>query len=148
MASLNVDSPSVQSHLAMLQGVIARMAGNSANCKTWCVGLVSALVVVVADKEKPSLLIAAAVPVVIFLVLDAYYLALERRFRHSYEGFVRRLHDGEATIDDVFVLWRTTARWKSLVAVLAGLLSFSVWPFYITLAVLVRLIAWRLLATA
>ena len=28
-----LESPSVQSHISMLQGIINRMAGNSANCK-------------------------------------------------------------------------------------------------------------------
>lgn len=128
----------------MVQGVIARMAGNSANCKTWCVGLVSAIVVVVADKGKPALLLAAGVPIVLFIVLDAYYLALERRFRDSYEGFVRKLHEGKATVEDAFVLSERVKLVKAILAVLRAFISFSVWPFYSTLAALVWVIGRRL----
>jgi len=42
----------VQSHLTILQAVIQRMASNSASSKTWCVTLVSAILVIVADKGK------------------------------------------------------------------------------------------------
>ncbi len=34
------DSPAVQTHLSLIQAVIARMAGNSRSCKTWCITLV------------------------------------------------------------------------------------------------------------
>src|SRR5438309_7351277 len=57
---LQVDSPSVQSHLTMLQSVVNRLAANSAACKTWCVSLVSALAVVAAQAGKVQLLFAAA----------------------------------------------------------------------------------------
>ena len=33
-------------------------------------------------------------PTVVLLLLDSYYLALERAFRNSYNGFVSRLHGG------------------------------------------------------
>lgn len=35
-----LESSAVQSHISMLQGVINRMAENSANCKNWTVTLV------------------------------------------------------------------------------------------------------------
>lgn len=50
---LTLDAPAVQSHLTMLQGIIGRLAYNSASSKTWCVSLVSALVVVVAGTGRP-----------------------------------------------------------------------------------------------
>jgi len=30
------ESPSIQTHLGILQGVIQRMASNSSSCKAWC----------------------------------------------------------------------------------------------------------------
>ena len=53
--SLDETSPSVQAHLGIIQGVIQRMATNSAACKTWCITIVSAILVVVADKQNPNL---------------------------------------------------------------------------------------------
>src|SRR5262249_27746357 len=62
---LQIDSPSVQSHLTMLQGVVNRLAANSASCKTWCVSLVSALAVVAAQAGKGKLLLVAAAPILL-----------------------------------------------------------------------------------
>lgn len=141
---LNIDSPSVQSHLQMLQGVIARLAGNSAACKAWCVGLVSALTLVVAESAKLELLVVPMLPIVLFAALDAYYLGLERRFRRAYDKFARRLHEGTATVDDAFILApRTTVR-EIFGEGAEAVLSFSVWPFYGGLAALLCLIAARL----
>jgi hypothetical protein len=80
---LNPDSAAVQSYLNILQGVIARMAANSANCKTRCITLASALLVLIADKGKTNLMAIALIPVLLFCFLDAYYLAQERAFREA-----------------------------------------------------------------
>ena len=38
-----LENSAVQAHISMLQGIINRMAGNSANCKNWTVTLVAAM---------------------------------------------------------------------------------------------------------
>ena|SRR3989338_243886 len=48
------NSQAVQSHLTILQAVIQRMANNSSSSKAWCITLVSAILVIVADKGKPQ----------------------------------------------------------------------------------------------
>ena len=73
-----------QAHMTMLQGIVQRMAANSASCKTWCITIVSAVVVAVADKGNANLLWIAALPIPAFFMLDVYYLGLERGFRESY----------------------------------------------------------------
>lgn len=77
-------------HLKMVQGVITRMAGNSAQMKTWAVSLVTAVIVFSGLSEKPHWLIAMAgfVPVVAFWIMDAKYLHLERCYRALYEEIV------------------------------------------------------------
>lgn len=75
-ARISEDSPSVHTHLGILQSVVQRMADNSASCKTWCITIVSAVMVVVADKSNPKLFWLAIMPIPVFLVLDVYYLAL------------------------------------------------------------------------
>ena len=67
---VSFDSPSVQSYLTILQSVISRMATNSTSCKTWCVSLVSAIIVIVADKGKPNYVWISIVPIVLFPLLD------------------------------------------------------------------------------
>lgn len=130
MTSVDLNSPAVQSHLTILQGVISRMASNSAGCKTWCITIVSALLVVVADKAKPDYVWIAAIPIALFFFLDTYYLAYERNFRELYNEFIRKLHDGTASVDDVFIVAPARSTLQSTFAVM---LSFSILPFYLLL---------------
>jgi len=132
--TVGFDSPSVQSYLAILQSVVSRMASNSAACKTWCITLVSAIVVIIADKGKPDYVWISVVPVALFLVLDSYYLALERQFRDLYNTFIKKLHDGSATVEDVFYVNAKSGVFATSWAILRAMVSMSVCPFYGLLA--------------
>jgi len=96
------------------------------------VSLTSALAVVAAGQgaNRPRILIVAALPVVLFCLLDGYYLGLERRFRDCYNTFVKKLHNGTATIDDVFLLESKLTVPGFFSEIFPTLLSFSIWPFY------------------
>lgn len=129
-AEFKENSQAVQSHLTILQSVIQRMANNSASSKAWCITLVSAILVIVADKGKPQYAWIAVIPTLLFLVLDAYYLALERGFRNAYNSFIRKLHGETLAADDLFVV----VPQGGLFGLFArSIFSFSVWPFYTTL---------------
>ena len=129
MPPVAIESPAVQSYLAILQGVINRLAANSAGCKTWCIALVSATLVISADKN-PAYAWIAVIPVVLFLFLDSYYLGLEKRFRDRYNEFIQKLHTGSAEVDDLFIV--TPGRGVRVFSAATGkaLISPSVWPFY------------------
>ena len=99
---IDSESPSIQTHLGILQNVIQRMASNSSACKTWCVTLVSAVLVIVADKGKPDYAWIAMLPIIVFAALDAYYLALEKAFRNSYNDFISKLHNKSLTESDLY----------------------------------------------
>ena len=71
-------------HLDIVQGVINRMAQNSFLIKGWTVTLVSALFALSAKDTKPYFIIIAYFPVLMFWLLDAYYLYQERLFRGVY----------------------------------------------------------------
>tara|TARA_Y100000294_G_C8529053_1_gene326165 strand:- start:131 stop:433 length:303 start_codon:yes stop_codon:yes gene_type:complete len=88
---LSEASPSVQTHLGILQGVIERMASNSTSSKAWCITIVSAVLVIVAGKRNPDFALIALIPTFLFLALDAYYLAMEKGFRNSYNSFVKKI---------------------------------------------------------
>ncbi len=133
------ESPSVHSYLSILQSVIARMAANSSSCKTWCITIVSAILVVVADKNKPSYVWIAVIPTVLFFGLDSYYLALERLFREQYNAFIRKLHLNTASIDDVFIINPCVGPWAVILATLRAAASVSVFPFYLVLIGMVEL---------
>lgn len=140
MEKVGFESPSVQSYLAILQSVISRMASNSAACKTWCITLVSAIVVVIADKGKPNYVWISVVPIALFLLLDSYYLFLERQFRGVYNDFIRKLHFGNATVDDVFFVAPRTGVSSTSLHILRACGSISIWPFYALLAVMLLVV--------
>jgi hypothetical protein len=116
------------------------MATNSSSCKTWCVSLVSAIIVIVADKGKPDYVWISIIPVVLFLLLDSYYLALERQFRTVYNDFIRKLHFGSATVDDVFYVAPRSGTGATSVDILKAGGSIAVWPFYILLATMLLVV--------
>ncbi len=131
--SIDDASPSVQTHLEIIQGVVQRMAANSAACKTWCITIVAAILVIVAEKEKPSLAWLAVLPTVLFAALDVYYLALEKCFRNSYNAFIQKLHSHTLTASDLYSLVPTG---RITVLQIEAAKSFSVWGFYLPLLVL------------
>jgi len=139
---LDETSPSVQTHLGIMQGVIERMATNSSSSKAWCITIVSAVLVVVADKDKPNYALLAFIPAILFFLLDTYYLALEKGFRAAYEEFVRKVHTGTLTPNDLYSvkpagnMWGH--RWKALQ-------SFSVWGFYVVIGIMIGLARWVVL---
>ena len=136
--TVSLESPAVQSYLTILQGVIGRVASNSASAKTWCVTLVSAIVVVVAQKDAPDpdILWISLLPVALFFLLDAYYLGLERQFRERYNDFIKKLHDGTARVDDVFIVTPGAGLGKTLSEAVKACGSVSVWPFYSLLTIM------------
>jgi len=130
------ESAAVQTHLTIMQAVIERMSSNSTSCKAWCITLVSAILVIVADKGRPNYALLPLIPTILFLVLDAYYLALERGFRESYNSFIEKLNKGEVEATDLFYI---TPKGRLLKKIGCALLSFAIWPFYTMLGVMVLL---------
>lgn len=124
------NSQAVQAHLGITQSVMQRMASNSASCKAWCITLVSAVLVLVADKGKPQYALIAIIPALLFLILDTYYLALERMFRQSYNNFIEKLHSSQIIASDLFAVIPSGNLFKTF---FTSLLSFPIWPFYLTL---------------
>jgi hypothetical protein len=143
------ESIAVQSYLTALQGVITRMATNSSNCKTLCVTIVAAILVVVSDKSKTSksktsFTFVALFPILILCFLDAYYLGLEQGFRCTYNDFVAKLRDGKATVRDLYVIVPKNKiypqdKFNPVMAAAQGFSSFSVYPFYSTLTAILLL---------
>ena len=133
----DANSEAVRTHLTILQDVIRRMVGNSASCKNWCILLVAAILVLAARTGAPAFALLALIPALMFLFLDAYYLALEQAFRRSYDAFVDKLHAGAVALPDLYVVkpGRPVGR-----QMLVSLRSTSVWPFYLALVVAILLV--------
>ena len=133
---LNEATASVQIHLGIMQSVIQRMANNSSACKTWCITLVSAILVVVADKSKFDYVFLAYLPVVLFMALDTYYLSMEHAFRKSYNNFIKNLHEGTLSTADLFYVKPAGNMFHHQIK---SLCSFSVWSFYVMLGLAILL---------
>lgn len=131
------NSQAVQAHLSITQAVIQRMAANSASCKAWCITLVSAILVIVADKGKPHYALIGIIPTLLFLVLDSYYLALEKMVRQSYNNFIEKLHKGELSASDLYAVVPSGSMFE---AFRASLRSFAIWPFYLTLFAMIWIV--------
>lgn len=131
------NSQAVQAHLNITQSVIQRMAANSSSCKAWCITLVSAILVIVADKGKPQYTLIAIIPTMLFLILDTYYLSLEKMFRQSYNFFIEKLHSGKVVASDLYAVAPSGHMLKTY---FSSLCSFSIWPFYTTLLGMIWLV--------
>ena len=118
-----------------------RMGENSRSCKVWCVTLVAAVLVLVAQTGKANHALIALGPTVLFYVLDAYYLSLERAFRRSFDCFVQELHEGRVSSYDLFIVDFIGSIPRG--TLWAMLMSFSVLPFYLVVVATV-LLAWLL----
>jgi hypothetical protein len=128
------NSEAVQAHLSITQSVIQRMASNSASCKAWCITLVSAILVIVADKGKPQYSMIAVIPTLLFFVLDTYYLALEKTFIQAYNAFIEKLHNRDIVASDLYAISPKGSLLKSF---FCSLVSFSTWPLYTTLLLMI-----------
>lgn len=142
MQNINFDSTSAQNYLSIVQGVINRMAGNSASSKTWCITLVSAIIVFAYERNKPDAIQIALIPFFLCFVLDTYYLALERHFISIFNEFVKRLRSGTASTADLYVIKPPPPGFNMLKLIFATFSSVSIWPFYSLL--LVTLIIMRI----
>ena len=83
-------------HLEFLQAAISRMAANSFLAKGWSVTLVTALLALAIKDGRHYFTLVAILPVIVFAILDAYYLALERGFRRRFKAAVEAYAAGIA----------------------------------------------------
>jgi hypothetical protein len=81
-------------HLDILQAAIARMAGYCFIAKGWSVTLTVAVLGFAAEEGGLRFLWIGALAVLLFWLIDAYYLALERGFRDLFQAAVLRLQQG------------------------------------------------------
>jgi len=136
---IDPEAASIQTHLGIIQNVIQRMSANSSSCKAWCVSLVAAVLVIVADKGKPEYAWIALLPTIVFASLDAYYLALEKAFRNSYNKFIAKIHKKQLTEEDLYSVLPVGNMSQLQVEALK---SFSVWGFYLSLIALIAITKW------
>lgn len=81
---MSVTSEERMKHLEMIQVVIGRLSTNSFFVKGWSVTLAAALFAFAVENEQWVFSALGAFAVLVFWLLDAYYLRHERLFRELY----------------------------------------------------------------
>src|SRR5882672_4070277 len=129
-------------HLQMLQGIITRMNGNSFLLKGWTVTLVAALFALAAEKTVPYFVYLTYFPLIMFWILDGYFLRQERLFRELYDH-VRGLSRNAITFSmDTSIVASKVANWRDTC------LSKTLLVFYGTIFAAVVLVTLILIARA
>lgn len=132
------ESTVVQSHISMLQDIINRMAGNSANCKNWTVTLIAAMLVLLVDKNMqiPNAWICL-IPIGLFYLLDCYYLGLERLCISSQKAFLERIHNDEDYVENLYKMEELKDKCNQIFNTIKAMKSVSTTPFYLIVAIVV-----------
>lgn len=113
-------------YLQFIQNNISRMNTNSSQVKGWCIAIVAALLAIYADKNNPLFIWFCLFPIIMFCILDAFYLQQEHKFRGMYEDYV----DGKENKPQVYKM-PVKLYEKGVSGFLRALKSWSVCPFYI-----------------
>jgi hypothetical protein len=78
-----------RAHLVMIQATIARMASSSSSAKTWLLPVVTAAYAFALVQGVASVGVLGLGAVVMFAIMDARYLRLERAYRALYNSAVQ-----------------------------------------------------------
>ena len=115
-------------HLEMVQSIVSRMAGYSATLKNYCLTITVAICGFAVSAKEPLVLASAVIPIVVFALLDAQYLRLERQFRSIFD----EIRKGDwSKIPDFEINLRKAPK----VFYIDVLISWSIGIFYIPLGV-------------
>jgi len=74
-----------QKHLEFIQGAINRMAGNLFFLRGWTITLITGLFALSAKDASQNYILIAYFLIIIFWILDGYFLSQERLFRALYD---------------------------------------------------------------
>lgn len=78
-------------HLEMIQEIISRMSRNSFQFKGWAIMIMSALLALFANSGNPLFIAVSIIPIIIFWIIDSFYLQQERKYVWLYDKVVK--HD-------------------------------------------------------
>ena len=121
-------------HLEFIQDVITRMNSNSFLIKGWSVTLVAAIFALATKDADLKYAIIAYIPVIVFWILDGFFIAQEKQYRELYKEVA-----GKSETDIDFSMdtskWNTNGRtWA------AGIFTKTLIPFHGALFVVVSIV--------
>jgi hypothetical protein len=138
--SFLIDNNSIQAHINLLQGIISRMSNYSSSSKTWCITLVTAILAFTADEGKTNLNWLCFYPITLFMIIDAYYLSLERQVVEQHKIFVSKLHNNTLEIQDFYLVKIEGRSFHAIKSTFRAIKSHSIWLFYVFLTLMFLLI--------
>jgi hypothetical protein len=126
-----VTEAAIHKYMDLLQANIQRMSALSNGCKTWCVTLTAALLVLGLQDKVPAVFYVLLLPVAMFYFLDCYYLTVERRFVGLFKEFADKARVAQVRQSDLYVMdIRQGLRSRLALILRIALLSFATLPFY------------------
>jgi hypothetical protein len=75
-------------HLEFIQSTISRLNSNSFLVKGWAITIVSAVLALFASTKNEVFIIITALPIVVFWILDSFFLQAEKKFRTLYNRVI------------------------------------------------------------
>lgn len=88
-----MDNTNKVKHLEMIENLIERMAKNCFQLKAWTMALVALIGGLAAKDSERKFIIIAFIPIIVFLLLDTYYLRIERQYRMLYKTITAKDDD-------------------------------------------------------
>ena len=77
----------------MIENIIERMAKNCFQLKTWTMTLVVLIGGLASKDTERKFILIAFIPIIVFWLLDTYYLRLERQYRILYKTVTEKRDD-------------------------------------------------------
>ena len=124
-----MNDESKRCHLNMIQGIISRMGNNSFALKGWAVGIMIAIYAFAGQNSNKAVIITL-IPLIVFWMLDTYYLSLERKFRMLYDD-VRIKDEKEINYSMNFNDIKIKIEDVKKVSFIKIMFSKSILPFYL-----------------
>ena len=120
-----------ETYLGFIQSIISRMAQNSFQAKAWGITIVSALLAFYLGKDaieiRDIIICISCVVVLLFCILDTYYLYLERGYRYLYNVVVGVEKSNKKIIEYDL---RIPEQYRGIKNGIKALFSFSTGLFY------------------
>lgn len=133
------ESPAVIKHLEILQGIISRMAGNSASCKTWALTIITGITAFAIQNQSIPIW-TSLIPAIMFFALDVFYLGIEIKFRDIQKVFVQKVSSNTLTPVDIYMFENDGSSLIRLKYIWGGIKSFSTFFFYFPIITLIAVL--------
>ena len=128
------NQPSVICYVERLQDNISRMSSQSGIIKaSMCVVYTILITIILAIDKLKDYWWIIIVLTILGMLLDAYYLGMEKIYVTKYNNFIEKLNNGTVNVDEIYDMKpRNTQLTSELLAeMLLALKSFSIVGFYL-----------------